>query len=72
MSFQKILWFPFRLDFAWARDLNRLGRRQRLEAQKPLGSEKGVDDAFILESPSVPSLEPSYPRVGEEREGERN
>lgn len=32
--------------------------------RRPLSSEEGVDDAFILESPVSPPLEPPYPRVG--------
>lgn len=31
------------------------------KSRRPLSSEEGVDDAFILESPP---LEPPYPRVG--------
>lgn len=32
--------------------------------RRPLRSEEGVGDAFNLESPSPPLLEPPYPRVG--------
>lgn len=35
--------------------------------RRTLSSEEGVDDAFILESPSLPPLEPPYPRVGRGR-----
>lgn len=44
-------------------------REAKVGGRRPLRSEEGVDDAFILESPSLPPLEPPYPRVGEEEVG---
>lgn len=39
-------------------------REAKTGGRRPLSSEEGVGDAFILESPSPPPLEPPYPRAG--------